>query len=50
MNFSFLVEFGFAVGFILGCFVGSMYRTLMDKWKFRNSKPRQSEIGNSKKE
>lgn len=38
MNFSFLVEFGFAVGFILGCFTGAAYRGLVDKWKFRKNK------------
>lgn len=38
MNFSFLIEFGFAVGLILGFFLGQAYRGLVDKWKFRNKK------------
>ncbi len=39
MNFSFLVEFGFAVGFLSGFFIGQAYRGLIDKWKFRKKKP-----------
>jgi hypothetical protein len=30
------IEAGLAVGLIIGFIVGSMYRGLIDKWKFRN--------------
>lgn len=38
MNFSFLVEIGFAGGLITGFALGSTYRGLLDKWKFRKQK------------
>lgn len=38
MNFSFLVEFGFAVGLVVGFLLGQTYRGIIDRWKFRNKK------------